>query len=481
MAAYFPKRIDSASMFTRLSSVVLFGLLGTACVAQDAGYADVRRSVLDRTRHDVRWSAVDGGGRPEERTRRLVSKTLTADGAVQVALLNNPRVQVAFEELGVARADVVRALRLPNPVAEGALHYHGDDPEVELGVLIGLNDLLFLPARSGAAHAALDAAKLSVAGAVLDLALDVRLAYLRYVAARQVVELRRTVLLAANGSYETTKALHEAGNITDLDLANERALYEDARLLVARAETEAVTARARLGSLMGMSGSGIRWETADRLPDADVERTMPADVERRALRQSLDLELARRRFTAAAKAANLSRAEGLLPRIEAGAIAEKEGDEPWGVGPAVEIEIPLFYQGGGEVARARSDMRRQQNSYTAAAVQIRAATQDILARLETARSAIAFYRDVQLPLREQIVQQTQLQYNAMNISVFQLLQAKRDQIETARDYIETQRDYWIAQAELDQLLAGRLPALAMSSTGMTSEGKNGGPAAREQH
>src|SRR4029434_11158654 len=106
-----------------------------------------------------------------QRTQKLVGRALTADGAVQVALLNNPKVQVAFEELGLARADLVRALRLPNPVAEGALHYHGADRQVELGVLIGLNDLLFLPARSGAAHAALDAAKLSVAGAVLDLAL----------------------------------------------------------------------------------------------------------------------------------------------------------------------------------------------------------------------------------------------------------------------------------------------------------------------
>src|SRR5215212_5230866 len=79
-------------------------LLGTACVAQDAGYADVRRSALNQ-RLDVRWRAVDSGGRPEERTRELLSKPLTADAAVQIALLNSPDVQVAFEDLGLARAD----------------------------------------------------------------------------------------------------------------------------------------------------------------------------------------------------------------------------------------------------------------------------------------------------------------------------------------------------------------------------------------
>jgi cobalt-zinc-cadmium efflux system outer membrane protein len=347
--------------------------------------------------------------------------------------------------------------------------------------LIGLNDLLFLPTRSGAARAGLDAAKLSVAGAVLDLALEVRVAYFRYVVARQIVELRRTVLLATNASYETAKALREAGNVTELDLANERALYEDARLLVARAETEAVTERTRLASLLGLSGSGVDWKVAERLPVADTTRVARADFERRVLEKSLDLELARRRFTAAAKRANLARAEGLLPELRAGVSAEKELSEGWGVGPAVQIEIPLFYQGAGEVARARSEMRRQQNAYTFVALQIRAAAQDITARFETARAALTFYRDVQLPLREHIVQQTQLQFNAMNASVFQLIQAKRDQVETARAYIETQREYWIAKTELDQLLAGRLPPARAAGVVSMQDRNDLTPNGRERH
>jgi cobalt-zinc-cadmium efflux system outer membrane protein len=151
-----------------------------------------------------------------------------------------------------------------------------------------------------------------------------------------------------------------------------------------------------------------------------------------------------------------------LPEVRAGAIAEKEQDESWGFGPGFELELPLFYQGGGEVARARSEMRRQRNTYASVARQIRAAVQEVGARLETARSSVAFYREVQLPLREQIVSETQLQFNAMNAGVFQLLQAKRDQVEAGRAYVETLRDFWIARCEADQLLAGRL--VRMSET-----------------
>jgi cobalt-zinc-cadmium efflux system outer membrane protein len=43
----------------------------------------------------------------------------------------------------------------------------------------------------------------------------------------------------------------------------------------------------------------------------------------------------------------------------------------------------------------------------------------------------------------------------MQISGFQLLQAKRDEIETAKVYLEAVRDYWLARAELEEILAGR--------------------------
>jgi cobalt-zinc-cadmium efflux system outer membrane protein len=55
------------------------------------------------------------------------------------------------------------------------------------------------------------------------------------------------------------------------------------------------------------------------------------------------------------------------------------------------------------------------------------------------------------------VDETLRQYNAMNATVFALLSAKRDHIEGGRAYVEALRDYWTARAELEQLLAGRLP------------------------
>jgi cobalt-zinc-cadmium efflux system outer membrane protein len=63
-----------------------------------------------------------------------------------------------------------------------------------------------------------------------------------------------------------------------------------------------------------------------------------------------------------------------------------------------------------------------------------------------------------LPLRERIVRETQLQYNAMQLGVFELLRAREQQIQAAIAYVDTLLDYWLARTELEQLLSGRLPS-----------------------
>jgi outer membrane protein TolC len=404
---------------------------------------------------------MDSGGAVEKRTRELLSRPLVADSAVELALLNNAGLQAAFEELGVARSGLVHALRLPNPTAEGTLRFHADSrPEIGARVLEDLSELFLLPLRSGVASAQLDAAKMSVAGSVLDVAFEAQAAFYGYQSTLQLLELRRTVLQATRASFEAAQRLHDAGNIPDLSLANERALYDESRLLHARAETASLASHERLGALLGLSGREAQWTAVPQLPDIPANELPTGTLERRAIEQSLDLAFVRHRFEAAAKRANFSRARGWLPELAVGVEAERE--EHWAVGPAAAVSIPLFYQGQGEVGAALAEMRRQRKMYGDVAVRIRAAARAGGAQLATARESAVYFKKVLLPLREQIVQDTQLEYNAMSVGVFQLLQSKRDQIEVARAYVEGLRDYWLTRSEVEELLAGRLARGSLS-------------------
>lgn len=229
----------------------------------------MRKVVSSRTGHEVRWNHLDGEDSARKSVRESLKSPLTAETAVKVALLNNAHLQAAFEDLGVARADLVRAWRLPNPVAEAAVRFRKkESATIDLSVTEDLSDLIFAPLRAGAARAELDAAKLEVAGRAMDLVLEVRSAFYSYLADQQILEFRTTVLKALEAAATVAQGLHDAGNITDLDLANERVLYDEARVNVASATTSLAASRQRLNSLLGLWGNDAAWTADARLVDS---------------------------------------------------------------------------------------------------------------------------------------------------------------------------------------------------------------------
>ena len=437
-------------------------LAGCAAVPRDAGFGDVRATVAERTGGKrVRWNqgtAADAAVARE--VRSLLNGELTADEAVQIALLNNRGLQATYEDLMVAQADLVAAGLLANPVfdAEIRIHEGGEGIGGEYAIVQEFLGVFQIPLRRRVAAAAFEATKIRVAGAAIDLAADVREAYYDVQAARQLSEMRRTVLEASEASYEITKRLHAAGNITDLALNLERAAYEQAKLDVAAAEYEIIARRERLTSLMGLWGAGAgSWQVAERLPEpGDLSQELRAQgLERQVVANSLELGAIRQDIEAAGRVLGLNRTFGLLPDLELGASAEHEPEGEWAAGPALSLPIPLFNQGQPAVAAARAELRRAKAEYVATAVELRSAARAAAALLQNARSRIAYYRQVVLPLRAQIVDQSQLQYNAMQIGPFQLLQARQQQIEAGAQYIEALREYWQARSAADVLLSGR--------------------------
>ncbi len=462
-----------------VSKLIVCCTLLPACVSESAGYEDVRSAVSSRTGHDVRWQHIDGTDRAQKAIRDILAKPLTAESAVRLALLNSPELQASFEELGIARADLVSALAIPNPTAEGAVRFHKtvhSSPTIDFSVSEDLSELIFLPLRNGAAQADFEAAKLSVAGRAMDLVLEVRKAFFEYVADQQISEFRSTVLRALEAAAVAAKAIHEAGNLTDLDLATEQVLYDEARVSLSSAEASLSASRERLNTQLGLWGTNGTWKVGTRLADPPADLSL-ADLESRAVERSLDLAMIRHRFSAAARRANLARAEGILPELKVGVSVERE-DGAWSYGPQAGIEVPLFYQGQGEVARARAEMRRQKQLYAARGTQLRAVARAVATRVATARDRALYLKTVLLPTRKKILEETQLQFNAMNISVFQLLVAKRDQVESARAYVDALRDYWTARADAEQLRSGRLPGTSGFDAGASdvasSEPRSGG-------
>jgi cobalt-zinc-cadmium efflux system outer membrane protein len=79
----------------------------------------------------------------------------------------------------------------------------------------------------------------------------------------------------------------------------------------------------------------------------------------------------------------------------------------------LEFPLPLFDQGQSRIGRAAAELRRAQQEYYALSVRIRSTARAVQDRIDGARERALYYRNILLPLRDRIVNETQLQYNAM--------------------------------------------------------------------
>ena len=134
-----------------------------------------------------------------DRVQSLLAKPLSADGVVQVAMLNSRELQALYADLGLARADVVQAGLFRNPILDAAVLFplSGARPELQLGAVVNFLDALYIPLRKRVAAARFEEAKLRVTGTVLDFALQARTAFYAHQANEQLLELECDVLVPA--------------------------------------------------------------------------------------------------------------------------------------------------------------------------------------------------------------------------------------------------------------------------------------------
>ena len=450
-------RLGNATIL--LSSLVF--LTSCVTVSLNAGFDEVGALIEERSGLKVFWNnGNDLDKQAAEKLSSLLKDKLTADDAVQIALLNNRELQGVYSDLGVAQADLVQAGLLRNPIFDASIKWPisgGGRPDLELAAVMNFLDIFYLPLRKRVATARFEEAKTRVSGMVLDFAVRVRTAFYVHQANEQMLELRQTVVQALTASFDLTRRLHDAGNITDLDFARERALLEAGKLSLRSAEIGVRQSREELNILMGLWGKQTEWQTDQRLPAIPEQPIQTEDIERVALDRSVDLLQARQRLLAAGEQLGLNRATALMAESHIGGLGERN-DGAWEAGPVLEFPIPLFDQGQARTGRAAAELRRAQQNFYSIAVKIRATARALRDRAQGARDRALYYRDIMLPLHERIVNDTQLHYNAMQLGPIQLLRAREQQIETGAAYVEALRDYWLARTELAQLVSGRLPA-----------------------
>jgi outer membrane protein TolC len=455
-------------------------LAGCASVAPDGGFGAVATATRERIGFAPRIARDDAGMRAlQENVRALLARPLDMDGAVQVALLNNPGMQASYWQVGIAQADLAQASRLQNPAFGFTRMRGGGHLEIERSLTFNLIGALTTPLAARLEARRFEQVKLEVGAAIERHAFETRRAWVEAVAASQALDYARQVDAAAQASAELAGRMARAGNMSQLELARQQVFQAETAAALARAGKASVAARETLTRLLGLWGQDTQYTLPAHLPGLPAAPAEPADVERIALEQRLDVRAARADAASTASNLGLTRTTRFINALEVGAAGKRETGEPSERGYELSIELPLFDWGSARTAKAEAIYMQAVNRVAQAAVTARSEARESYLDYRTAYDVAAHYRDTIIPLRKRISREVLLRYNGMLASSLDLLADSREQAGAVSAYIDALKEFWSAHARLEAALGARAPAAHPS--GPASETAPGSAPARAQH
>lgn len=449
--------MNTLQKFMIAATALLLG--GCASFSEDGGTRQVGDALAARgLSQQAPWIRSDAeADRAADAVRKLLAQPLTADAAVQVALLNNRGLQAQYAELGIAEADLVQAGRLRNPGFSFGRTHRGEVVEYERAFIFDLLGLLTMPVRTRIETERFQLAQNRLTAEILQVAADTRRAWIQAVAAQQSAAYAGQVRDAAEAAAELARRMVRAGNFSALDQAREQAFYADAVTQLARSRQAALAAREQLTRLMGLWGPDIAYRLPDRLPELPPALRDIADIEQQAMRQRLDVQGAMQDAANIAGTLDLTRATGWFSVLEAKYMRNSESGEPRQTGYEIELRLPIFDFGAARNARAEHIYMQAANRAADLAVRARSEVREAYGAWRTAYDLARHYREEVVPLRARIAEETLLRYNGMLMSVFELLAESRQQVGAVISSIEAQRDFWIADNTLQFAIHGKSP------------------------
>jgi outer membrane protein TolC len=456
---------------------------GCASFSADGGLGAVSALTQPRIGHGLlaQRSAADQQ-QAATRTAALLAAPLTADGAVELALLNHPGLQASLAGLGIAEADRVQAGRLRNPVLSfGRLGANGAGVEIDRAITFDLLGLLTLPLAREIEQGRFEQAQLQLAMEAIAQAGEARQAYYGAVAAEQLRHYAEQVQDAADASAELARRMRAAGNFSKLPQLREQAFLADAVAQRSRAAQQAVAARERLQRALGLPATLGPVTLPERLPDLPTPLLDAQQAEQSAIDQRLDVQLARQQTAVLAQALGLTRSTRVVNVLGAGYQNRSATGEPLARGYTVELSLPLFDGGGARLARAEASYQQAVQQTAAVALAAQSEVREAWSAYRSQHALALHYRDTVVPLARDTSEETLLRYNGMLSSVFELLADARAQIASVSAAIEAQREFWLAETRLQLAMSGQSPGRSAAAQPATGAARTAAPADAAAH
>ena len=402
-----------------IAQLILLGL--TSCATKprpNMSRNDISAAIENRTGHPLKGdSSQTGLLLPPEVN---FEDGLTVGEAVAAALWNNPDFQVALGSIGLARADLVEAGLLKNPVL--SLLFPLGPKQLEAVVNWALEGIWQRPQRIELAQLNLEKISHDLVQYGLDLEHRVRIAHTGLLLAQEKAELDLAALKLEQDISRIAEIRFRSGDISELEASLARNQVLLAEETCRQSSANIVNAANELRMLMGFGSDNRSFQAS--APDLPLQE-LPgiSNLLTDAFASRPDLRAAELSIQAAGERLGLE--EKSIWRITAILDMNGEGKEGFEAGPGILAELPVFNTNQGGKARARAQLEQAMLGYTAVQRQIAAEVISASDRFKQAAISYQHWQQEILPPLEDNIRAANSAFYAGEMSYIGVLEANR--------------------------------------------------------
>jgi cobalt-zinc-cadmium efflux system outer membrane protein len=380
---------------------------------------------------------------------------LGIEEAVALALWNNPDFLAALADLDIARADLVQAGLLKNPILSLLLPL--GPKQFEAAVNWSVDAMWQRPRRVEDARLNAEAVASQLMAHGLRLVGDVKVAYVDALAAERAARVAADQAALADQMATMVGGRLALGDASDLEARMARVDATRAQAVRTTRAADRDRARLRLYALLGLPPATVPVVLIDPGPvPASVCGASSAPLIAAALAARPDVRAAELHVEGAGERAGLERAK--IMALTATLDMNGQGRDGFEAGPGLAVELPILARNQGGRARAAAELvqatRRYEAVRAAVAVEVEAA---LVSFLEARGLESTLGSDLAASLgRER--QQIDRLYDAGEVSLFAVLEMRQRLNDVELSRLEVGLAAARAIARLEAAIGQRCPA-----------------------
>lgn len=393
------------------------------------------------------------------------SNGINEHDAIRLALWNNATLQETLTELGLARADLLRANILPNPHL--SMFFPLGPKQLEFTIRYPLEALWLRPRKIDIAELEVQRVGQSLVQNGLDMIRDVKIAMAEMDLAEKRADIAKDSAKVLQRSAALADARYRAGEVSELDVSTATNDAIRAKLEASLLVHEIKVKYERLRMLTGLTFRDVTFiqPVVYQPPKLSRSETELLDD---ALAARPDLRAAELAIEVAGQKAGLAKTEiyKLTGIFDSNSIGTQNMFE---AGPGAELSIPIFDRNQAGIARTDTQLLQAGHGYVKVRDQIALEVRQSLARYKQAKQGIRAWRDKMVEPLQKTLEQANKAYAAGETSMLPVLDATWNLFDAKRREAESVAGLRTAVADLERSLGGRLALIPSQKVGVNKK------------